>query len=129
MNLTFEKLCKGHGIPFELHNLYYQWIINLRTKEGMMRFNQTDLPRGRGKYLRTGLLIPRPYGEEWRQTVYQNGIVRGRNKMNIIQNNQCIMKAAAEPRILAHYAKKNRTKAACCSLSEIRFTWVATGLF
>ena len=93
-----------------------------------MRFNQEDMPRGRGRYIKCGLSIPRPTGEIWREALRERGITRGANKMNIIENNQCILdtvramhtgmamspKANSNheiPEMHAHAAKKRRMKA------------------
>ena len=117
-----------HDIPFELHNLYYDYLLRLRSPEGAMRYNQEDMPRGRGRYIKCGLSIPRPTGEIWREALRERGITRGANKMNIIENNQCILdtvramhtgmamspKANSNheiPEMHAHAAKKRRMKA------------------
>ena len=83
-NLSFDKLCRAKGVPFQLSNEYYTFLMGL-TKGGKPRFSPEDIPRGRGRYIRTGLVIPEPYGKVWRELVESRNIIRGRNKMHIIE--------------------------------------------
>jgi site-specific DNA-cytosine methylase len=93
INVTYGKLCKEYSIPFELQDLYYEWLLNLRQGKSY-RFNQDTIPRGRGKHIKTGLKIPAPCGSDWRSRIKAHGIKRGNcSKMNITQNKNEINQA------------------------------------
>ena len=64
-SLSFEKLCKQHNIPHEMHDSYYQWLMEQTTEHGM-RFSQETIPRTRptlqgGGYIEPGLMVPPPH--------------------------------------------------------------------
>jgi site-specific DNA-cytosine methylase len=137
INLSFEKLCKQYSIPFELHNLYYQWLMQLQH-QGRQRFNEQDIPSQRyseGKhkhrlYLKPGLKIPAPHGKQWRDLMYSKNLKYSKyNKQTIIKANHMIKQAIhntaegikavealtkhwdSQEKIEAHAAKKRRVKA------------------
>lgn len=93
INVSFSKLCKQYDIPHELHDLYYEWLLNLRQGNSY-RFNQDIIPRGRGQYIKTGIKIPAPCAADWRRRVKEKGMKRGTyNRMNVIETNQAIKQA------------------------------------
>ncbi len=70
VNLSFTQLCKRYKIPHELHDSYYTWLLR-QTQDNRMRYNQDQIPRGRGKYIKIGLKIPAPQGKMWRDLIQQ----------------------------------------------------------
>jgi hypothetical protein len=93
INLSFAKLCKHYEIPHELHDLYHEWLVNL--KQGFRpRFNHLEIPRGRGQYIKPGLKIPAPCGSEWRERVKAKGLKQGNfNKRNVTEAYSCVIQA------------------------------------
>ena len=93
INLSFDKLCKHYNIPFELHDLYHQWLMNLQDN-GKRRFTEQQLPRSRGNYLKPGMKVPAPYGQQWRQLMKQKNLkYKDKTKKQVIQANHMIMQA------------------------------------
>ena len=137
VNISFTRLCKEYNIPFELHNLYHQWLLQLQ-QEGECRFSQADLPRERGTYLTPGIRVPAPHGKQWRETMAEKNLKRSKhNKMTIIRANHAIRQAVyntaegikavegiinhwsrTNSTVEAHQAKKHRRKAADASAGQ-----------
>ena len=93
VNLSFDKLCKHYGIPFELKEVYYKWLLDLQT-DGRMRYNQDQIPRGRGCYLKLGLKIPAPHGRQWRDLMKEKNLkYNEKNKKIIIQAHHMVLEA------------------------------------
>ena len=120
-NLSYDKLCRARGVPVELNNEYYTFLMGLTTKHGQPRFTPEDIPRGRGKYIKAGLVIPEPYGRAWRELVESRNIIRGRNKMHVIEAESAEMlmesreQAARDARsaqIIALHTTRTRLKSA-----------------
>ena len=68
VSMSYTNLCKQYGIPHELHDAYYEWLLKLKQND-RMRFNQDQIPRGRSKYLKLGMKIPAPHGPLWRDAL------------------------------------------------------------
>lgn len=138
VNISFTRLCKEYSIPFELHDLYHQWLLKLQQQDGQPRYSQSDLPRERGTYLTPGMRVPAPHGKQWRDMMDEKNLKHSKHhKMRIIQTNHAIRQAvlntmegvravehlirhwnkmdsntASNNTAEAHRAKKQRTKAA-----------------
>lgn len=136
INVSFKALTTHYGIPHELHDVYYQWLLDL-TEDNRMRFNQDLIPRGRGKYLKPGLKIPAPQGPRWRELMEEKNLKYSEtNKKRVIQANHMIKEAIhstaegiravealmkhwdAQDTIEAYQAKKKRTKTADDALGK-----------
>ena len=94
VNQSFEKVCKKHSIPYELHGLYHKWLMSLKRDNEEPWFNEEILPPSgaRGRYCKTGIKVPAPCGKEWRRMMVENGITRGgTNKMNCIKANEIVI--------------------------------------
>lgn len=95
INMSFTTLCKKYSVPHELHDIYYQWLLSLQQSD-QMRFNQEQLPRGRGKYLKVGLKIPAPHGRKWRELIDEKNLKQSDlNKMRVVQANHLVIEAIA----------------------------------
>lgn len=93
VNMSYTNLCKQYGIPHELHDAYYEWLLKLKQND-RMRFNQDQMPRGRGRYLKLGMKIPAPHGPIWRDVLKNRNLERSRlNKMRVIQSNHMIIQS------------------------------------
>lgn len=136
VNVSFTRLCKQYGIPFELHDTYHQWLLQLRQGD-KPRFSQADLPRGRGAYLTPGLRVPQPHGKSWREMIGTKNAKHSKHtKEMTIRANHMIRQAvyntaegvkAVEYMVHhwdssahkeAHRAKKQRKKAADATTGE-----------
>ena len=106
-SLSFEKLCKHHNIPHEMHDCYYQWLMGQTTEYGM-GFSQESIPRSRpslqgGGYIEPGLMIPPPHGKLWRDILDLKGLKRSEiNKQRVIKSNMMVKEAIS----MTHQAVK-----------------------
>ena len=76
VNTSFDQLCRTKHktqVPFELQNIYKQWLLQLLDNKGQPRFKEEWLPVGRGKFIKPGMSIPPPYGKEWELMVEDKG--------------------------------------------------------
>ena len=68
----FMKTCKQHGIPFDLHKRYRDWIVLHGTKiDGTAIFDK-DIPFGagaRGHCVTPKIRFPKPTGSTWRKMI------------------------------------------------------------
>ena len=70
---TFTRVCKLHKLPFEQHNLYKQWLIQLR------HVRSADIPvERRGAKLNAGVLFVFPSGSVWRKLIAEGSRKRRR---------------------------------------------------
>ena len=94
VNQSFEKVCKKHSNPYELHELYHKWLMSLKRDHEEPWFNEEILPPSgaRGRHCKTGIKVPAPCGKEWRRMMVENGITRGgTNKVNCIKANEIVI--------------------------------------
>ena len=70
VNQSWDNLCRVRfNIPFELKDLYRAWLLSLPNSKGKPRFQADDLPTERGAFVKPGLVVPPPYGEEWEKLI------------------------------------------------------------
>ena len=79
---TTRSAKRGAEIPFELHDIYHKWLLELQNADGTKRFKASDIPKGRqsnqrgsapAPKIKAGLMIPPPYGKRWQQLVEERG--------------------------------------------------------
>jgi hypothetical protein len=129
INTSFYRLCRDKGIPMELHELYYRWLITVQIG-GQNVAHEHELPEdihNKSQFVKPGMKIPPPTGQIWEDMMRDKNLKHSKfNQQHIISANRALVESQLHcyqmTQIVrdmstnkevthAHKAKKTRTKA------------------
>ena len=129
INTLFYRLCRDKGIPMELHELYYRWLITVQIG-GQNVAHEHELPEdihNKSQFVKPDMKIPPPTGQIWEDMMRDKNLKHNKfNQQHIISANRALVESQLHcyqmTQIVrdmstnkevthAHKAKKTRTKA------------------